>query len=90
MNISKGLEIASIKDGWEGWRFKNGYLVNEQGIRISPQQILTGYTLLEIGADNDRRKQREIIKVARLLKKYVKERLQKQSFFLLRNNRVSY
>ncbi|WP_422768316.1 DUF3653 domain-containing protein [Photobacterium leiognathi subsp. mandapamensis] len=58
-----------MKNSWEGWRFKNADLVNEQGIRISPQQILTGYALLEIGADNDRRKQREIIKVARLLKK---------------------
>lgn len=69
MRIHKGLEIASIKDGWEGWMFRNGDLVNEQGIRMSPQQILTGYALLEIGAEHDRRTQREIIKVARLLRK---------------------
>ncbi len=33
MRINKGLEKANIKikDGWQGWRFKSGDLVNEQG-----------------------------------------------------------
>ncbi|WP_255419030.1 hypothetical protein [Photobacterium sp. GB-36] len=42
---------------------------------MSPQQILTGYALLEIEADHNRRTQREIIKVARLLRNMPKNQL---------------
>ncbi|WP_318458644.1 DUF3653 domain-containing protein [Photobacterium leiognathi] len=68
MKMHKGIELVNIEGEWDGWMFKKGYLVSEQGIKLKPQQILTGYALLEIGAEHDRRTQKEILKVARLLK----------------------
>ncbi|KJG29194.1 regulator [Photobacterium angustum] len=75
MRIHRGYEIASIDNQWQGWRFNKGNLVNDQGISLSPQQILTGYALLEIGSEQDRRAQREIIKIARILRRVTRRNM---------------
>ncbi|KJG39644.1 hypothetical protein UA32_04765 [Photobacterium angustum] len=48
----------------KGWIFKKDYLINEQGIKLTPKQILTGYALLEIGAEIDLKTKNKIIKIA--------------------------
>ncbi|WP_318470956.1 DUF3653 domain-containing protein [Photobacterium leiognathi] len=72
MKMNKGIELVNFQNEWEGWMFKKGYLVNEQGIKLTPQQILTGYALLEIGAENDRIKIRDLIRISRSLQKIIK------------------
>lgn len=69
MKMHKGVELVNIQNEWAGWEFKNGYLVNGYGIKLTPQQILTGYALLEIGSDEDIKTQQKLIRVAKLLKK---------------------
>ncbi|WP_434139502.1 DUF3653 domain-containing protein [Photobacterium leiognathi] len=64
--MHKGIELVNIEGEWDGWMFKKGYLVNNKGIKLTPNQILTGYALLEIGAENDRKIQKEIVRIARL------------------------
>ncbi|WP_236688007.1 hypothetical protein [Photobacterium angustum] len=71
MRITKGLELVTIDKKWDGWVLKGGKLINEQGISVSPEQILTGYALIEIGEETDRSTQRKIIKTARLLKNII-------------------
>lgn len=68
MKIHKGIELVSIQNEWEGWMLKQGYLVLEQGIKLTPQQILTGYALLEISSEQDRKTKRKILEIARKLK----------------------
>ncbi|WP_318455126.1 hypothetical protein [Photobacterium leiognathi] len=71
MKMYKGVELVSLDSSWEGWKFKKGVLVNELGISISPQQLLTGYALIEIGERNDRKTQMTIIKIARKLQSII-------------------
>ncbi|WP_318489344.1 hypothetical protein [Photobacterium leiognathi] len=70
MKLYKGHEIVSLSDNWEGWKFNHGELVMEGGIRITPQQILTGYALIQLGANKEREHIKQILKIARILKRY--------------------
>lgn len=67
MRMHKGLELSSIDKRWKGWKIVNGVLCNDGGLSLSPEQILTGYALLEISADNDREVKLKVIKMARIL-----------------------
>ncbi|WP_370445013.1 hypothetical protein [Photobacterium sp. GB-56] len=66
MRMYKGLELSSIDKRWEGWRIANGVLCNESGLSVVPEQILTGYALIEISAEDDRAMKLKIIKFARM------------------------
>ncbi|HIF9404685.1 TPA: hypothetical protein ACX6RQ_000571 [Photobacterium damselae] len=72
MKLHKGLELSALDSNWKGWAVKKGYLTNERGVVLTPEQILTGFALIEIGSKNDRNIQREIIRIARLLKTLIK------------------
>ncbi|WP_236689473.1 hypothetical protein [Photobacterium angustum] len=70
MRMHKGLELSSIDKRWKGWRISNGLLCNEGGVTLVPEQILTGYALLEISSANDRITMLKIIKAARMMDKF--------------------
>ncbi|PSV37291.1 regulator [Photobacterium sp. GB-210] len=72
MRMHKGIELVTIENEWKGWQFSQGYLKNDQGLKMSQNQILTGYALLEIEAEDDRYIQSKIIKIARLINKLPK------------------
>ncbi|WP_279143178.1 hypothetical protein [Photobacterium phosphoreum] len=68
MRIYKGMELATINPNWEGWKIKNGELTNSAGVSLRPEQILTGYALLEINSENERALKTKIIQTARMLR----------------------
>ncbi|WP_318515262.1 DUF3653 domain-containing protein [Photobacterium leiognathi] len=70
MRLYKGLELVHIDEQWQGWKLRKGYLINERGLCVTPQQVITGYALIEIGCRNDREIQKEIIKAARMIKSF--------------------
>ncbi|MGR5144756.1 DUF3653 domain-containing protein [Photobacterium sp. DNB23_23_1] len=64
-----GLELGPLNDDWRGWKVKKDVLVTPNNWTLTPNQIITGNALIEIGAEQDRRNLTSIIKVARLMSK---------------------
>ncbi|HHX8698973.1 TPA: regulator [Vibrio diabolicus] len=70
MRMNKGREL-SICDGWENFVMRHDRLELPTGQRVTPQQVLIGVALLELGASNDREVAHRILMYARVLKNMV-------------------
>ncbi|WP_256384535.1 DUF3653 domain-containing protein [Photobacterium toruni] len=68
MKLYSNRNLDPINDHWRGWRISKGELITPNGWTLTPDKIVLGNALIEIGAENDRKNQSEILKVARLLK----------------------
>ncbi|EHH1264880.1 phage protein [Vibrio parahaemolyticus] len=64
MRMTKGRELAT-SEAWENFKMHKNTLELPTGQLVTPQEILTGIALLEIGAEQD-------VKVVRLLLKYAR------------------
>ncbi|HAS6198016.1 TPA: regulator [Vibrio vulnificus] len=67
MRMSKGRELSPC-DSWEAFKMHYDKLELPTGQLVTPQQILTGIALLEIGAETDLIISSKILKYVRVLK----------------------
>ncbi|MBD8514461.1 DUF3653 domain-containing protein (plasmid) [Photobacterium sp. SP02] len=67
MKLYSNREITT-HEAWNGWRISKEGLITPNGWCLTPDRILTGHALLEIGAETDSKNNTLIIKTARLLK----------------------
>lgn len=64
MRMNRKLELSEDKK-WLGFKMESGKLVLPTGDRLSPEQILTGHALIEIGAPDDRKTLSRLVRIAR-------------------------
>lgn len=64
MRMNRKLEL-SHDEKWIGFKMESGKLVLPTGDRLSPEQILTGYALIEIGAPGEQKALSKLVKIAR-------------------------
>lgn len=69
MKMYAGRELSPLNDDWRQWRISKGVLITPGGWSLTPDRIITGNALLEIGAEQDSKNRATIIKTARLLRK---------------------
>nr|WP_281259002.1 DUF3653 domain-containing protein [Photobacterium indicum] len=74
MKLYSGRELSSIDDNWRQWRMAKGELITPSGWGLTPDRIITGNALIEIGAEGDRKYMSKIIRTARQLKELPKSR----------------
>ncbi|MGF1872857.1 DUF3653 domain-containing protein [Photobacterium indicum] len=74
MKLYSGRELSSIDDNWRQWRMAKGELITPSGWGLTPDRIITGNALIEIGAEGDREYMSKIIRTARQLKELPKSR----------------
>ena len=67
MKMYAGRNIGVLNEEWEGWIIYKEELIVPGGWSLTPERIITGNALLEIGADNDRQNKAVIMRAARLL-----------------------
>ncbi|MGF1761426.1 DUF3653 domain-containing protein [Photobacterium sagamiensis] len=63
-----GRELGVFHERWEGWRISKEKLIIPGGWSLTPDRIITGNALLEIGAEQDSKNKATIIQIARRLK----------------------
>ncbi|NOI77335.1 regulator [Vibrio coralliilyticus] len=68
MRRQSRLELSSHRE-WEGFRMKNEKLELPTGKMVSPQEILTGIALLEIGSELELKTSIKILQYARVIAK---------------------
>ncbi|WP_081470410.1 DUF3653 domain-containing protein [Photobacterium profundum] len=66
-----GREVG-ISESWAGWRIAKENLISPNGLSISSNKVLTGTTILEIGAKQDSHNSSLIMKTARTLRNTLK------------------
>ncbi|EGQ7915206.1 regulator [Vibrio parahaemolyticus] len=66
MRMVKGRELSQ-DPSWEGFRIQGQRLELPSGELVTPQQIVTGIALLQIGAETDLLISTKILKFARIL-----------------------
>ncbi|KIP71441.1 regulator [Vibrio harveyi] len=66
MRFYKRLELSDAEE-WAGFKMSGNYLELPTGQRVSPQEILAGIGLLEIGAERDLRTNTKLLGYARVL-----------------------
>lgn len=66
MRMFKGREL-SPDASWQGFKMLHDKLELPTGEKITPQEILTGRALLEIGSPEDLRTSNKLLKLARLI-----------------------
>ncbi len=66
--------ILSTQEQWEGFKMENDKLELPSGQLVTPQQILTGIALLEIGAEPDLIITHKLMKYVRALVKIKRTR----------------
>ncbi|SMY33878.1 Phage protein [Photobacterium malacitanum] len=62
-------DLSPLDDDWEGWKISKGKLITPDGWPLTPNRIIMGNALIEIGAADELRFQREVLRTARMLKK---------------------
>ncbi|WP_181316998.1 DUF3653 domain-containing protein [Photobacterium phosphoreum] len=62
-------ELSPLDDDWEGWKISKEKLITPDGWPLTPDRIIMGNTLIEIGAEDELRFQREVLRTARMLKR---------------------
>lgn len=62
-------DLSPFDDDWQGCKICKGKLITPDGWPLTPNRIIMGNTLIEIGAADELRFQREVLKIARLLKR---------------------
>ena len=68
MKMYSGRELGVFHERWEGWRISKEKLIIPGGWNLTPDRIITGNALLEIGAEQDSKNKATIIQTARRLK----------------------
>ncbi|EDP60026.1 bacteriophage f237 ORF9 [Vibrio sp. AND4] len=68
MRLVSGRELSPGED-WEQFRMHKTKLELPTGQLVTPQEILTGIALIEIGTEQDRGAMKKLLKFARVLKK---------------------
>nr|WP_239995328.1 DUF3653 domain-containing protein [Photobacterium phosphoreum] len=84
MKLYSNRNLDPISDEWRGWRIAKGELVTPNGWTLTPSKIVLGNALIEIGAENDRKHQSEILKIARLLKNLPTSKKNKLNVYISR------
>lgn len=69
MKLYSNRNLDPICEDWEGWRFNKGELITPNGWTLTPDKIVMGNALIEIGSDKDKKTRHELLKIARMLKK---------------------
>ncbi|ELB2036002.1 phage protein [Vibrio parahaemolyticus] len=72
MRMTKGREL-NFSLQWKNFRMQHDRLELPNGQLVTPQQVLIGIGLLEIGASTDRESARCILKYARALQNMMKK-----------------
>ena len=62
-------DLSPLGDDWLGWKISKGKLITPDGWSLTPNRIIMGNALIEIGAVDELRFQREVLRTARMLKK---------------------
>ena len=70
MRMNKGRELSSCED-WENFIMRHDRLELPTGQLVTAKQVIIGVALLELGATEDAKNAHEILKYARILKKFV-------------------
>ncbi len=68
MRLYAGRELDPISDDWHGWTMTHDQLITPAGWGLTPDRIMTGNALIEIGVEHDRQSMSIIIKTARSIK----------------------
>lgn len=62
-------ELSPLDEDWQDWKITKGKLITPDGWPLTPNRIIMGNALIEIGAADELRFQREVLRTARMLKK---------------------
>ena len=68
MRMYSGRELAPLSDNWKNWRVGKGVIITPNNWSLTPDRILTGNALLEIGSEQDLKTATVIMQTARLIK----------------------
>ncbi|WP_318442701.1 DUF3653 domain-containing protein [Photobacterium leiognathi] len=74
MKLYCNKDLDPTCDDWNGWKINKGELITPNGWVLTPDRIVMGNALVEIGAENDKKTRHEILKIARMLKKLPESR----------------
>ncbi len=66
MRLTSNKKLSDSPE-WEGFTMSNDKLQLPNGLRVTPQQILCGIALIEIGANEDRETMNKLIRYARII-----------------------
>ncbi|PQJ85893.1 hypothetical protein BTO21_13730 [Photobacterium phosphoreum] len=61
-------ELSPLDDDWKDWKISKGKLITPDGWPLTSNRIMMGNALIEIGATDELRFQREVLRIARMLK----------------------
>lgn len=67
MRMYSGRELSPLNDNWKNWRVGKGVLITPNNYSLTPDQILTGNALLEIGEKEDLKRASIIMRTARVI-----------------------
>ena len=70
MRLYAGRELDPISEDWNGWTMTHDQLITPAGWGLTPDRIMTGNALIEIGVDHDRKAMTIMVKTARELRKF--------------------
>lgn len=62
-------DLSPFDNDWQGWKVSQGKLITPDGWPLTPGRIIMGNALIEIGAADELRFQREVLRTARMIKK---------------------
>lgn len=62
-------DLSPFDNDWQGWKVSQGKLITPDGWPLTPGRIIMGNALIEIGAADELRFQREVLRTARMLKR---------------------
>ncbi|WP_246616470.1 DUF3653 domain-containing protein [Thaumasiovibrio subtropicus] len=72
MRMAKGRTLQWFDEEWQDWKFNGKYLITPEGWELKPHQVVTGYYLLQIGAEPDISEVTTLMKTARALQRYLR------------------
>lgn len=73
MRNNSRLELSYDQE-WQGFRMNNQRLELPTGKRVTPQEILNGIGLLEIGGETESKNSRKILRCARAIARLLKNK----------------
>ncbi len=53
MRMAKGRKFSSHHSEWDGWGFNGQHITTPDGMRLSPDQIITGVFIMQCGAERE-------------------------------------
>ncbi|MCD9465735.1 DUF3653 domain-containing protein [Photobacterium iliopiscarium] len=70
MKIYAYRDLSPLDDNWQGWKISKGKLIPPDSWPLTPNRIIMGNALIEIGAYDELIFQREVLRTARILKNF--------------------